>query len=263
MFLAALLLSTTLPGDAEFTRDLGDQGTAELVAIGSDVAGPWWKPDGTPTDVAYKGERPYSEPPGKLYRVAVLKVTGRDGTGLISGGRTSETANTLSEKTAITIDGQPQDDLLGVLIYVDGDVGEDFKLEILAAVQDWRHGLCTVPERWRTTDDRRSVNSPDQCPMFIVRPLGDDTTQVNILHSYGTGRVRIFGYKDAEKIVGDNLNIGPLMKQQDGKLQPLEGVYSVQASFQDRTPEMLDRVALDYRDEEYIPFETAARDAKE
>lgn len=262
MNIALLFLSCVCAADGDMTKDLGDQGTVELIAIGETPLGPWWRPDGTPSDVNYETFEPtMSKPVGDLYLTLVVRVTGEDGIDLVLGAVPNETAVAEAAPSLVHVDGQRQDDLKGLIMYVSETDGT-FKPLIRGVVEPWKHGLCTVPSRWRTTDDRMKVKGPQDVPMFIVRKLSKTTTMMNVLHGQADVLVRTFADVKGEMVPGENLVNGPLQRMVDGKMEDSADIFAIQASFPGIPIDDVERVVIDFRKTELIPFQNVAESPK-
>ena len=258
MTLLPLLLSVALSADGDFQRDLGDQGSIEIVAVGQSPTGPWWKPDGSPTDKNYQTFPPtQGGPPGEMYRVLIVRVEGEEGTDLVLNAYSNSTSLSQAAPSGVTVDGESADDLKGMMIYVQEAKGP-WEATVRGIVAPWKHGLCTVPSRWRTTDDRAAIKSLDDLPMFIVRERGDDATQFNAVHGVNGHLVRTYAMSNGEKFEGSSQVIGPLLRMKDGKMETSSDMFGVQSVFDGAKVADVDRVVIEIREYKDFAFPKVA-----
>lgn len=263
MTTALLIASLLYAADGDFVKDLGDQGTAEIVAVGETPTGPWWAPDGTPLEADYVTFPPsQSGPAGDIYRTLIVRVGGEEGTDLVLGAVPNETAKAESAPSSVQLNGETQPGLKGLIIFVESN-DAPFEPRIRGVVGPWEHGYSTVPSRWRTEDVRAKVSSVDQLPIFIVRPLGATTAVLNVLHPKAGVLVRTSALTtDGEIVPGEGTVNGPLLRQVDGKMQESEDISAIQSAFNGGGIDTLKRIRIDFRKTEWIAFPGVAENPK-
>lgn len=252
------LTAVTLSAD-EYKKPLGDIASIELIAVGTSRQGPWWSPDGTPIDNGtYSIPKPYQEPHGELYRVAIFFVS-EEGPDLISVA-SDEAVNNGRVATYQEIDGGSPS-MAAIGFYAD-EAPADFKPTLRVVVEPWKAYKSYTPATWLAEDRRRDVQSVADTPMTIVRPLGKTSTLMTLLYPASKGRLRAFAELNNGREVAFEGSYSPFRRQVGKKMEVMDGVSGFLGSVKRKTGETVASVRLETRAEELFTFDGVARGPK-